>query len=64
MTTVPNDPVATPPEGEPNADPGAPQPAEDDPVKHPEPSDDEQELAQGRLDALRTEIPPEPPTKE
>jgi hypothetical protein len=28
MTTVPDDPVSTPPEGEPSLDPGAPTPAE------------------------------------
>jgi len=29
MTTVPNDPVAAPPEGEPSLDPGAPAPSTD-----------------------------------
>lgn len=35
MTTVPNDPVSTPPEGEPSLDPGAPTPAE--PGNEPDP---------------------------
>jgi hypothetical protein len=36
MTTVPNDPVSTPPEGEPSLDPGAPKPAEPGPDPDPE----------------------------
>ncbi len=38
MTTVPNDPVSTPPEGEPSLDPGAPKPVE--PGEEPKPGDE------------------------
>lgn len=43
MTTVPNDPVSTPPEGEPSLDPGAPTPAEPsgDPDAEPAEADPE-----------------------
>ncbi|MCW2787340.1 MAG: hypothetical protein JWP74_3857 [Marmoricola sp.] len=57
MTSVPNDPVSTPPKDTPSTDPSAPEPAEEGDDSQSDRT--EKDLRQGREAALETEIPSE-----